>query len=312
MENKLAENRVIKILDDVLGRHRNHNPYSGQITYCCPTCSYDIKGMDNVDGKYNLEVNYKLNVFSCWVCRETHGTHGTIYKLIKKFGNRNHLKEYLLYKPDTFEVSIKTYNSIVLPNEFISFSDVSEGVKLVPQYNQARKYLESRNITPEIIRKNKIGFCLSGKYANRIIIPSYDIDGNLNYFVSRTFLSRSKQKYLNPEVHKETLIWNEGKINWEEDVYIVEGVFDCIFKENSIPLLGKYITDFLFHKIYNNAKKNIIIVLDPDANHDAIKLYHKMNCGKLMGRVKIVFLEGDKDLSDLSGNISEYKIITLD
>ncbi len=118
-------------------------------------------------------------------------------------------------------------------------------------------------------------------------------------------------KYKNPEVDKENLIWNEHLINWDEPIYIVEGAFDSIFLDNSIPMLGKYMTQNLFNRLYNSAKK-IIIVLDPDAWTDAEKLFHKLNCGKLMGKVWIVKLEGDKDIADLKGDLSQYKIKQLD
>ena len=64
-------------------------------------------------------------------------------------------------------------------------------------------------------------------------------------------------------------------------------------------------------KLYENAKK-IVIVLDPDAWDDAERLYHRVNCGKLMGKVWIVKLEGDKDIADLKGDLSEYKIKQID
>ena len=76
---------IIEILEDILGEHRGHNDVRGQMSFDCPVCSYDIKGLDVGDGKGNLEVNYKDEVYKCWVCSETHETHGTIYKLIKKF-----------------------------------------------------------------------------------------------------------------------------------------------------------------------------------------------------------------------------------
>ena len=37
------------------------------------------------------------------------------------------------------------------------------------------------------ILKHNIGYCDEGKYSNRIIIPSYDSDGQLNFFVGRDF-----------------------------------------------------------------------------------------------------------------------------
>jgi hypothetical protein len=76
-------------------------------------------------------------------------------------------------------------------------------------------------------------------------------------------------------------------------------------------MLGKFMTDKLFKKLYTNAKK-IIIVLDGDAYEDAVKLYHKINCGKLMGKVWIVELPKDKDIADLQGDITKHNIKQID
>jgi hypothetical protein len=76
-------------------------------------------------------------------------------------------------------------------------------------------------------------------------------------------------------------------------------------------MLGKFMSDHLFMTLYQKAKK-IMIVLDPDAYNDQERLYHRLNCGKLMGKVWSIKLEGDKDIADLQGNISEYKLKQLD
>ena len=76
-------------------------------------------------------------------------------------------------------------------------------------------------------------------------------------------------------------------------------------------MLGKFITDNLFEKIYDNAKK-VTIVLDGDAWSDSQKLYHRLNVGKLMGKVKVIKIEGDKDIADLKGDLSGYTEIDLD
>jgi DNA primase len=310
-EQEVDFSGVIEILEDILGDYKMHNDYRGQMSFDCPVCSYDIKGLDHGDGKGNLEVNYKQNVFKCWVCAETHETHGSLFKLIKKYGTPKQLKKYQLLKPEDFDSPKRVYKQVRLPKEFIPFKNVSLGLKLTPQFKQAWNYIKSRNITDEMIEKYNIGFCYQGLYENRIIIPSYDINKNLNYFIARSYLTRTKMKYKNPEIDKESLLWNEHLINWDEPIYIVEGAFDSIFLDNSIPMLGKYMTQNLFNRLYNSAKK-IIIVLDPDAWSDAEKLFHKLNCGKLMGKVWIVKLEGDKDIADLKGDLSEYKIKQLD
>jgi DNA primase len=285
-----------------------HNDYKGQISFDCPVCSQEIKGLDHGDGKGNLEINYKYNVFKCWVCSESHETHGSIYKLIKKFGNPRQLKKYELLKPDeTEDRANRVYKKVKLPKEFISFKDASAGLKMTPQYKQAYNYIKSRNITDMMLQMYNIGFCYNGEYENRIIIPSYDENKYLNYFVARSYLTKTKLKYKNPEAQKETIIFNEHLIKWDEPIYIVEGAFDSIFLPNAVPMLGKFMSDNLFNKLYDNAKK-ITIILDPDAWKDAERLYHKINCGKLMGKVWIAKLEGDKDIADLQGNLSEYKM----
>jgi DNA primase len=274
-------------------------------------CSYEIKGLEHGDGKGNLEINYKHNVYKCWVCKESHDTYGSLHKLIKKYGNLKQYKKYQLLRPEETDLGERTFKQVKLPNEFIPFKDASLGLKMTPHYKQAFNYLQKRNVTDLMIQMYNIGFCYTGHYEHRIIIPSYDSENRLNYFIARSYLNNTKMKYKNPEVDKESLIWNEHLINWDDPVYIVEGAFDSIFLPNSIPMLGKFMTQNLFNRLYDSAKK-VIIVLDPDAWTDSEKLFHKLNCGKLMGKVWVVKLEGDKDIADLKGDLSQYKLKQLD
>jgi DNA primase len=172
-------------------------------------------------------------------------------------------------------------------------------------------YLKKRNIDDKIIRKFNIGFCYDGHYENRIIIPSYNEQRKINYFIARSYLSKTKMKYRNPDVQKELIIFNESLIDWTKKIYLVEGVFDSVFLDNAIPMLGKYISDLLYSKIYENGNE-VTIVLDGDAWSDAEKLYHKINCGRLMGKVNIIKLPKDKDIADLQGNLQDYKEFKLD
>lgn len=303
---------IVEILEDIFGSPKLHNDNKGQISFDCPVCSYEIKGLDQGDGKGNLEINYKYKVYKCWSCAESHETHGSIFKLVKKYGTPKQNKKFLLLLPEENEEIKRVYKQVRLPKEYLSFDNISSGMKMTPFFKQAWNYVKKRNITDEMIKKYKIGFCYQGPYENRIIIPSYDKNGYLNYFVARSYLTKTKLKYKNPEVQKEIIIFNENLINWNERIYIVEGAFDSIFLNNSIPMLGKFMSDFLFKTIYENAKNDIVIILDPDAWSDCEKLYHKLNCGKLMGRVFTVKLEGNEDIADIKGDISNYKIKQLD
>jgi|TARA_R110001599_G_C12026157_1_gene639540 hypothetical protein len=118
-------------------------------------------------------------------------------------------------------------------------------------------------------------------------------------------------KYKNPQADKDSLIWNEHMVDWTKPVYLVEGVFDGLFLDNSIPMLGKFITEHLFMTLYGKAKK-VVIVLDGDAWNDTEKLYHRMNAGKLLGKIWVMKLPMDRDIADMQGDLSEFKEIQLD
>jgi DNA primase len=293
---------IVEILTDIFGEEKKHNEITKQISFDCPVCSYDIKGLDEGDGKGNLEVNYDKSVFKCWSCAETHGTHGHIGKLIDKFGSREDKKLYNVVREDSPNRDYKKkVKPLKLPKEFKYFNEVSD---FFPEKKRALKYLHSRSITEEIISKHRIGFCYEGEYSGRIIVPSFDDNDKLNYFVARSWNTKNRIKYKNPNYSKDKLIFNQHLINWDEDIYIVEGVFDSFFINNSIPLLGKFINDHLFETLYEKCKKNIILCLDSDAWNDSLKIYHKLNGGALFGRIKIIKLEDERDIAELKGDIN--------
>lgn len=156
-----------------------------------------------------------------------------------------------------------------------------------------------------------IGYTTIGEYHDRIIIPSYDEFGEMNYFIGRAFEKRIKPKYLNPEAEKEIIIFNENKVNWDSTIYLVEGVFDHIVIPNSIPLLGKYVHDKLFGLLQNKASSEVIVVLDNDALNDAIALYKKLNVDNLRDRVKICIPESGMDPSLIFEKTGKNGIIKL-
>ena len=287
---------LVELLREVLGDEKLHYEHRGQISFNCPVCDEDRN-------KGNLEVNYFSHVYKCWSCGDSEGTHGPLGKLFDKYANRKQKKVYRILQPEENKPVEKKKPKIKLPDNFILFKDSNPRY---PVYRQAYSYLKNRGINDEIIEKYGIGFCDKGNHFGRIIIPSYDMNGELNYYIARSWDPHTKAKYKNPEAEKDKIIFNENLINWDEDIYLVEGVFDSVFLPNSIPMLGKHMSDLLFENIYEKSKGDIIICLDSDAWSDAVKLYHNLNGGSLYGRVKIIKLMGDSDVADLKGEINEY------
>jgi len=299
---------VVEILEDVLGNSKKHYENKSQISFDCPVCS-SIKGLDCGDGKGNLEVNYYHHVYKCWACSETYGTHGTLNKLIRKYGSKNHMKQYQLVIPDNKRVVVDKEKVVItgLPKNFtpLTIERNDSG------YHQAILYLSKRNIGVDLIKKYNLGYANVGDYKNRIIFPSYDSEGKINYFLGRSFEKYTKLKYKNPEVSKMDIIFNEGKINWDSNIYLVEGVFDHITLPNSIPMLGKVLNDLLLKRLIDDASAKVIIVLDNDAEKDAINLYKKLDSTKLNGRVLMVYMPKYYDLSDVHQKLGSKGVIKL-
>jgi len=299
---------VVEILEDFLGKSRKHYEDKCQISFDCPVCSYDVKGLEKGDGKGNLEVNYRHHVYKCWACSETHETHGTINKLVRKYGARDHLKKYRLLIPENRILKHENNHTITgLPREFTPLDIERENF----DYQKAITYLNKRNIDLNIIKKFNIGYANSGDYRGRIIFPSYDEDNEINYYLGRSYDKYSKLKYKNPEVSKMEIIFNEGKINWDSNIYLVEGVFDHMALPNSIPMLGKVLNDVLFKKLIDKAAAKVIIVLDYDAKKDAIKLYKRLNSARLRNRVLIVDMPDGFDIADVYQKLGKKGVIKL-
>jgi DNA primase len=243
--------------------------------------------MPEGDGKGNLEVNYEESVYKCWACKEKNNMYGSVFKLLKRYGTPKNLRDYVLIKPD-INISEKEKKNIVLTLPE-SYKELSKCKGDEYRYKQAINYLRERGITDEIIKDYKIGFTTTGKFFNRVIIPSYNSDGDLNYFIARWFPKDfTKLKYLNPDVEKQEIVFNEGKINWDSTIYLVEGATDHIVTPNSIPLLGKFLPEQLLDLLQEKAKAYVVIVMDDDAYDDTVRLYHEINFGELRGKVKVV------------------------
>lgn len=303
---------VVNILNSFLGEPSSHNEGTGQLKYDCVACA-DDKGLMGTDGKHNLEINYFKNRFNCWACGKTNNMHGPIEKLIKRYGSKHNLADYILIKPEDEDIeeyldNIKRDRVIELPEGFKLLKDSDETHS---KYKWAMYYLNQRGITKQIIEKYKIGFVSEGLYRDRIIIPSYDINGVLNFFIARSFNDRIKPKYLNPSVEKQEIIFNENMVNFDATIFLVEGAFDHIVIPNSIPLLGKIVHPKLKHALLEKAKADVVIVLDDDALKDARGIRRELNIDQLKGKVKLCMLPEGYDPSKINEEFGKKGIIDL-
>lgn len=302
-------NEIKSLLSKFLGESKT-NDSNPQVQFCCPCCA-EHKGVES-DGRYNLEINIEKGLYNCWVCCETDGMKGRISSLIKKYGNKQILAEYYsivknikesslyyLYGNDKFTDDFVDYfDDVTLPYDFKYIDKNDTNSK--PAY----EYLIKRGLNDYFIKTYKLGYVANSKdYSmnNRIIIPSYNCYGELNYWVGRDYTGQSKLRYKNPKIEKKDFVFNENFVNWYDNVTLVEGVFDHMVVPNSIPLLGKTINkDFaIYDTLINKAKANVNIFLDDDAYVNALKLYKLLDNTNLKNRIRLIKCPDGYDASSI-------------
>ena len=79
--------------------------------------------------------------------------------------------DYIVYSKDTEDEKVE----LRLPNEFQSLLKKPKG-KFNPLYKTQLKNMLKKGVSLKMILDDNIGYCDSGHYYNRIIIPSYDSD----------------------------------------------------------------------------------------------------------------------------------------
>ena len=280
---------LVSLVSRVLGEGKM--TARGNRAFYCPLCNHH---------KPKLEINFTDNKkghhpWHCWVCNEKGKFLNTLFKKVKALPEHfSELKSLVKTGYQVKDVEVVKSN-LKLPEEFIPITTNDKNII----GRQAWSYLKNRGITIEDIEKYNIGYCEYGKYTKMIIIPSYDKNGQLNYYTGRSFEKDPYIKYKNPEASR-NIIPNEHLINWNLPLVICEGMFDAIaIKRNAIPLLGKNIQSELMKKIVTSTIEKIYIALDTDAMKQTLKFAEEfMNEGK---EVYLIDLK-DKDPSEMGFN----------
>lgn len=240
--------------------------------------------------KAKLSVNVKTDRFHCWICNWGGNNLSGILRLK---GQSQEYKEYISSLLPQKSESLKKYSIPSLPREYRSLSKNWNSL----YYRAALNYLSDRGIGIKEILKYKLGYCEDGDYRYRVICPSFDEYGLLNFSVGRSFYENS-QKYKHDNLNKD-IIFNEYLVDWSSPIVITEGPFDAMKAENAVPLLGSIIREdsALFRKIVL-AGVDVYFALDSDA------LEKQMNIMEMFFsfgvRVHFVDLMGKKDLGEMS------------
>jgi len=256
------DSKKLKVLTNVLGpAYKSSNEY----LFTCPYCKHH---------KRKFSVNVAKGYYKCWIC-DTRGKN--IYRVIRRFGNHHDKAAWREFTDavdfnkleDLFAEFVEEKQVLEIPESFVSLANKD----MPPTGFAARNYLRKRGISKQDIVWWKMGYCTSGEYEGRIIIPSFDEDGDLNYFVSRAYDGKAYPKYKNPPASK-NIVFNELFVDWTSDIILVEGVFDAIVAgRNSVPLLGSTLNQnsVLLQSIVKE-DAGVYVALDPDAKMKELEI----------------------------------------
>jgi DNA primase len=219
--------------------------------------------------KKKLAIHVDDGKAHCWVCG--YRSH-TLAPLLRKYSSFEKFNEYrdrfmpeVLRSRTCYQTSVTDVEQkqISLPSDFQLLVTASS---TDPEARAARRYITDRGLTERDLWYHKLGISNESRWYRRIIVPSFDSVGELNYFVARAIDRTKRPKYDNPDLDKLPIIFNEINIDWLKRLVICEGTFD-MFKcgDNVVPLLGSDLNEAsaLFNMIITNSTP-VAIALDGD------------------------------------------------
>lgn len=229
----------------------------------------------------------------CWTC----GLSGRLVGLLAQ------------YRPSLVHDYVTTFGGVTLDipiDDEKQGATVPSGFSLLAAGNVTRetdraiRYLRSRGVNERDLWYFKFGVSDDPLMANRVIMPSFDAAGELNFYTGRAIDASTFRKYMNCDAEKKSIVFNELNLDWKSELTLVEGPFDLIkCDENATCLLGSSLSEdmLLFAKIYAN-RTPIVLALDNDMQDKVWQRIARMLDGYDIP-VRILDLGSRKDVGEM-------------
>jgi len=247
------------------------------------------KCKSRIDGKKKLSIRIDTDQAHCWVCELK--THSNLVPVLRRVCTNDQIQDYIeKYLPkqarrknDSNLFGEKrdesTDNEVLLdfPEDFRMLATLINS--RVPDIQDTLRYLKRRGVRERDLWYYKLGVSRASKFHRRVIMPSFDKDGFINYYTARAIDRKSWPPYVLPPVGKVELVFNECNIDWSKELTIVEGPFDLVkCNTNSTCIQGSGLTEdyILFWKLVKN-KTDVLLALDADAKKKANKFAKLLN-----------------------------------
>lgn len=298
-------NNLYRLLVSVFGEQYITRKKQFRINCIQPHCG---------DQSGNLEINLDKGICHCWRC----GYSGTVRQLFW---------DYLGYIPDIRdelrtiedfdreEPEFTEIKYVELPKEFRPLWKPPESLigKMAFRYASNRMSMDE-------IEKYYVGYCGIGKYARRIIVPTFE-NGRVVYFVARAIFPNPK-RYDNPTKEEgyagtNEIVFNIDRARVLNRAVLCEGVFDAIkVGEDGVALFGSDISGAQLMKLYDISRIYVMLdspQKDPNSIKNAIKIADEFREHRHPGIYLVVLPSGDpgsNSREDLRRLIDGVKLYT--
>ena len=161
-----------------------------------------------------------------------------------------------------------------------------------PEEAETHFYLKKRKIPRDTVLNHRMGYCLTGRWADRLIIPLYQ-RGELMGFIGRSFFdppsslspigkkiwarANSYVKVLNVKgFNSSKLLFNYDRFG--EEVIVTEGVFDALrCGPSGTALFGKRMSSYQEGLLKEKNPEKVYILLDRDAYKEAREIAFRLS-----------------------------------
>ena len=216
----------------------------GWIRANCPLCEFR-------EGKADRKRSFGLNVRSLWYECYRCGAKGRLRKPIEEY---EHLHEQEPEPPPP----------IVQPEGFYFLDESTwDAVSLSPAWDYL---LGVRKMSFDHIVDNRLGACVAGRFAGRVIIPIFHDDGRWAWFVGRAWQKKADIPYLYPVGDRQGVMFNHPalRVATETPLLVMEGCFDAIpYAPDAVAALGK-VTDERVIDVMRGVPRPVVFVPDGD------------------------------------------------
>lgn len=244
--------------------YQTESGLSPQIVARCPTCS----------GEKKLWINKTSGYWTCFRC----GRGGGISRLVSEVEGislseaRKEVLRASIQPLGRPLAEIRPRRAPLEPQEppvgGVGLPDAFE-----PVYEPGTRlwrypvYLRARGVTPETARRYGLGYCRSGRYAGRVILP-FHVEGRISWYQGRLVVP-GLPPYLAPPGKSGPVLYGYDEAIGAREVVLCEGPFDVlVLSQYGIPALalaGKAISTGQIALLRRAHIHRVTVLLDADA-----------------------------------------------